>query len=135
MDSRKNARNELFKLVFEVCFQDHSEVLYDEFLENETNPKEAETSSTQDDAVGGMSAGNQDLFIKSLWFAINSKMVSISQLQRRFQIGYNRAGAIVDRMERMGYVSPNEGSKARRVLITREQMEEKYGPETSDYLD
>ena len=36
MDSRKNARNELFKLVFEVCFQDHSEVLYDEFLENET---------------------------------------------------------------------------------------------------
>ena len=33
--SRKIARNELFKLVFEVCFQDHSEVLFDEFLENE----------------------------------------------------------------------------------------------------
>ena len=33
--SRKVARNELFKLVFEVCFQDHSEVLFDEFLENE----------------------------------------------------------------------------------------------------
>lgn len=34
--SRKVARNELFKLVFEVCFQDHSEILFDEFLENET---------------------------------------------------------------------------------------------------
>ena len=33
--SRKSARNELFKLVFEICFQDHSEVLFDEFLENE----------------------------------------------------------------------------------------------------
>lgn len=36
MDSRKNARNELFKLVFEVCFQDHSEFLFDEFLANES---------------------------------------------------------------------------------------------------
>lgn len=34
--SRRVARNELFKLVFEVCFQDHSEILFDEFLENET---------------------------------------------------------------------------------------------------
>ena len=34
--SRKVARQELFKLVFEICFQDHSEVLFDEFLENET---------------------------------------------------------------------------------------------------
>lgn len=33
--SRRAARNELFKLVFEICFQDHSEVLFDEFLENE----------------------------------------------------------------------------------------------------
>lgn len=104
-----------------------------EFLENETNPKEVETSSTQDE--GGMSAGNQDLFVKSLWFAINSQMVSISQLQRRFQIGYARAGALVDRMERMGYISANEGSKARRVFITREQMEEKYGPEAKETFD
>ena len=38
--SRKVARNELFKLVFEVCFQDRSEVLFDEFLENETISEE-----------------------------------------------------------------------------------------------
>jgi len=38
--SRKLARNELFKLVFEICFQDHSEVLFDEFLENENISEE-----------------------------------------------------------------------------------------------
>ena len=38
--SRKVARNELFKLVFEVCFQDKSEVLFDEFLDNETLSEE-----------------------------------------------------------------------------------------------
>ena len=38
--SRKLARNELFKLVFEICFQDHSEVLFDEFLENENISQE-----------------------------------------------------------------------------------------------
>jgi len=34
--SRRAARTELFKLVFEICFQDHSEMLIDEFLENDT---------------------------------------------------------------------------------------------------
>ena len=34
--SRRAARTELFKLVFEICFQDHSEMLFDEFLENDT---------------------------------------------------------------------------------------------------
>ncbi len=41
--SRKIARNELFKLVFEVCFQDHSEILFDEFLENDTISDENKT--------------------------------------------------------------------------------------------
>ena len=41
--SRKVARNELFKLVFEVCFQDHSEVLFDEFLDNENISEENKT--------------------------------------------------------------------------------------------
>lgn len=41
--SRKVARQELFKLVFEICFQDYSEVLFDEFLENETISEDNKT--------------------------------------------------------------------------------------------
>ena len=38
--SRKVAREELFKLVFEICFQDHSEILFDEFMDNTTISEE-----------------------------------------------------------------------------------------------
>ena len=74
-----------------------------------------------------------EFFLKALWLAVNSGSVSISQLQRRFQIGYGRAGGLVDKMERMGFISGNEGAKARRVFLTREEFEEKFGPMSDSY--
>ena len=96
-----------------------------EFLDKESRPKQEESYADSD---GGDDANEvNDFFLKALWLAVNTETVSISQLQRRFQIGYSRAGGLVDKMERMGFVSPNEGSKARRVLLTREQFVEKFG--------
>lgn len=97
-----------------------------DFIDNETRPKQEDVST--DGGDGGDEANEiNEFFLKALWLAVNTETVSISQLQRRFQIGYSRAGGLVDKMERMGFVSPNEGSKARRVLLTREQFEEKFG--------
>ena len=97
-----------------------------EYLENETNPKPEETS--YDVGEEGNDANEiNEFFLKALWLAVNTQTVSISQLQRRFQIGYSRAGGLVDKMERMGFVSPNEGSKARKVLLTREEFENRFG--------
>ena len=45
------------------------------------------------------------------------KVVSISLLQRKMRIGYNRAANIVDVMEREGVVGPADGVKPRKVLV------------------
>ena len=47
-------------------------------------------------------------------------------LQRKFSIGYNRAGKIIDQLEAMGIVGPYEGSKARQVLYSDEESLERY---------
>lgn len=49
---------------------------------------------------------------------------SASMLQRRFKIGYSRAGRIVDQMEARGLISGYEGSKPRQVLISKEEWQE-----------
>ena len=53
-------------------------------------------------------------------FVITSRRASTSLIQRKFSIGYNRAGRIMDQLERAGIVGPSEGSKARQVLCIDE---------------
>ena len=117
--------------------KEHNTAYFDDdvqdFLDKETNPKQEESSS---DGVGGSSGDGEmsDIMLKSLWLAVNTQSISISLLQRRFQIGYARAGGIVDKMEQMGFVSGNEGSKARRVLLSKEEFISRFGPmDEADY--
>ena len=49
---------------------------------------------------------------------------SASMLQRKFKIGYSRAGRIVDQMEARGLISGYDGSKPRQVLISKEEWQE-----------
>ena len=57
--------------------------------------------------------------------AIECGKISTSLMQRRLEVGYGRAAKILDQMESLGYISPAEGNKPRRVLITKEQYMEK----------
>ena len=61
---------------------------------------------------------------------IEQGQASTSFIQRRFKVGYARAGRIIDQMEERGIISGYKGSKPREVLMPRERWEElKMGTE------
>jgi len=64
-----------------------------------------------------------DLFDEAVRFVVQSGQASTSMLQRRFRIGFSRAGRLVDMMERDGIVGPAEGSKSREILVPGDYYE------------
>jgi S-DNA-T family DNA segregation ATPase FtsK/SpoIIIE len=73
----------------------------------------------------GGSGDEDSKFWDAVELAIDAGKISTSLLQRRIEVGYGRAAKIIDRMEEMGFVSAPDGNKPRRILITREEFEEK----------
>lgn len=71
--------------------------------------------------LGDVDLSKRDsLFEEAARVIVISQQGSTSLIQRKFSIGYNRAGRIVDQLEAAGIVGPFEGSKARQVLIPDE---------------
>jgi S-DNA-T family DNA segregation ATPase FtsK/SpoIIIE len=59
--------------------------------------------------------GEDEYYADAVELVTEQQSASVSMLQRRFRIGYNRAARIVDEMEERGVVGPSEGSKPRKV--------------------
>lgn len=78
-------------------------------------PVEADSASS---GSGGMEMHNLDpLFAEAAEVVVLSQQGSTSMIQRRFSIGYNRAGRLMDQLEKAGIVGATQGSKPREVLI------------------
>lgn len=67
------------------------------------------------------------LLPQALKLFIESGQASTSMLQRKFAIGFSRAGRIVDQMTEMKYISPADGAKARNVYITMDRFNQIFG--------
>src|SRR5215216_1969548 len=59
-----------------------------------------------------------ELLPEAASFVVATQQASVSAVQRRFRVGYSRAGRIIDALERKGVVGPYEGSKSRAVVAT-----------------
>ena len=73
------------------------------------------------------SAADEDgdeLLSDAIDLVVKSGQASVSMLQRRFRIGYNRAARIMDMMEARGIVAPQDGSRPRQVLLTEQELEQ-----------
>ncbi|MGI6169837.1 MAG: DNA translocase FtsK, partial [Christensenellales bacterium] len=78
------------------------------------------------EVVSGSDQDKDELFPDAVEIVLDSGQASISMIQRRLRVGYARAARLIDEMELMGIVSGFEGSKARRVLIEREDYERMF---------
>ena len=92
-----------------------------------SGPYELPEPIIDDDNVAGGSAGGgpserDPLFEEAAAFIVAGDTASTSSLQRRYNIGYNRAGRIMDQLERAGIVGPSQGGKPRRVLVDSVQL-------------
>ena len=100
---------------------------YDDKVETQiANPPQDIMASANGDRV---SDGFDPLMPQALKCVIENGQASISMLQRRLVIGYPRAARIIDQMQDHNFISAQEGSKPRSVLITMEQYQELFGDE------
>lgn len=74
-----------------------------------------------EESTGNVDMGNLDpLFEEAAHMIVNTQQGSTSMIQRKFSIGYNRAGRLMDQLEKAGIVGSAQGSKPREVLCVDE---------------
>ena len=101
----------------------NGEVTYNEdIIEQIENANKTEKDLEAEQAADD--DGTDPLLIEAIDTVVDTRQASTSFIQRRFKVGYARAGRIIDQMEERGVISGYQGSKPREVLMSKERWEE-----------
>ena len=114
--------------VVEYVKSHNAPVVYDQEFESSIENEAAKCGNAPDKAAGtgelrGGAGDDDSLLFDAAELAIDSGKIATSMLQRRLSVGYGRAAKIIDRLEEMGVVGPPEGTKPRKILMTRDELE------------
>ena len=102
----------------------YSEDILESIEKNNKTDKEIAQEADQDDET-------DPFLMDAIETVVETGQASTSFIQRRFKVGYARAGRIIDQMEERGIISGYQGSKPREVLMSKERLEElKMGTNT-----
>jgi S-DNA-T family DNA segregation ATPase FtsK/SpoIIIE len=105
-------------LIVEQARTQREQVVDESFLE--APQVFAEDADSED---GDFDPDEDPLLDKAIEIVVTAQTASVSLLQRRLRVGYTRAGRLIDMLERRGIISPYEGSKPRRVLVSEHELE------------
>ena len=97
-----------------------------EHVSNQPKPEEIllpETRKEKSDGEFVLEEGQDELLKDAAVLVIQNQQASVSLLQRKFRIGYSRAGRLVDELESLGIISGYSGSKAREVLVDESYLD------------
>jgi S-DNA-T family DNA segregation ATPase FtsK/SpoIIIE len=94
------------------------------FLRKQGEPAYDDNVGKPERSAEAMEISDRDqLFDEAVRFVVQNGQASTSMLQRRFRIGFSRAGRLVDMMERDGIIGPADGSKPREILVAKDYYE------------
>jgi S-DNA-T family DNA segregation ATPase FtsK/SpoIIIE len=92
-----------------------------EFIKDQAQPSYDETilAARAEESAVEEEDDYDELYDKAVALVTETRQASISNLQRRMRIGYNRAARMIERMERDGVVGQSDGAKPREVLVNK----------------
>lgn len=108
----------------------HNETYFDQSVADFINTVEEEQVNAVSGDEASADGGDMkidDTYIKALYYCVTSNQASVSMIQRRFPVGYIKACKIIDWMENMNYVTQSEGSKPRKVILSKDEFLNTYG--------
>ena len=99
---------------------EYSDEVIAEVEENTPQPKDSGSAGSDNVSVNP----DDDLVNQAISIIVQTNNASTAFLQRKLKIGFHRAARIMDEIEEMGIIGPQEGSKARKINITKEEWAE-----------